>query len=173
MTAHRRPCFPPTWDDGRADGNCKWCNEPLPRNKDGSVSKLRRWHPECIETAGPILMGGQTFARRRLIKRDGRICADCQDPECGNGDLEVDHIVPLWSVDRTRDDAWKFWLLGNLQLLGRACHKAKSAIEAKQRAKEKRLRGETCNGPKAKIQSRPFPKSQRKLASRPLRRSIA
>ena len=40
-------------------------------------------------------------------------------------------------------------------------------------AKVKRIRGETCNGPKAKIHSRPFLKSQRKLASRPLRRSIA
>ena len=38
-------------------------------------------------------------------------------------------------------------------------------------AKVKRLRGETCTGPKAKIPSRPFPKSQRKLASRPLRES--
>lgn len=158
MTEHRKPCYPPTWDDNRANGNCKWCDEPLPRNKDDSISKVRRWHAECKKIASLLLVGGLYWARFWLEHRDGKICRSCKKSDCGP--LELDHVRPLWSVDRDAPDAWKFWTLENLQLLGTPCHKIKTAREAKVRAKGKRIRkklnGETR--PRAKIPSRDFDK---------------
>jgi 5-methylcytosine-specific restriction endonuclease McrA len=53
-----------------------------------------------------------------------------------------DHDVPLWSVDR--DLPWEkligFWSIDNLQTMCDQCHKTKTAAEAKQRAKEARIR---------------------------------
>lgn len=68
---------------------------------------------------------------------------------------EADHVVPLWSVDRSL--SWEaikhFWSLENLQTLCVACHRAKSAREAAQRADSRRppplvgsLFGEGCDG---------------------------
>ena len=171
MTSSRRPCYPPTWDDNRTDGNCKWCNEPLPRNKDGSVSKVRRWHAVCKEIAWPVIFGS-TNMLPRLARVHGYECVDCGDDTLGM--LEVDHDTPLWSVDRAAADAWKYWTAENLVLRCSPCHKTKSAREAKQRAKEKRLNGTTGqNKRKAKIPSRGFPKPppgyKHKIPSRPLR----
>lgn len=49
---------------------------------------------------------------------------------------EIDHVVPLWSVDRTLpwERLIQFWRLGNLSALCKACHRAKTAREAQQRA---------------------------------------
>lgn len=74
---------------------------------------------------------------------------------------EVDHAHPLWLVDRSKpfEEIIQYWQLGNL--LTRCtdpCHKEKSAEEAAARAKGKRIRGETGQGRKAKIQSRGFDK---------------
>jgi hypothetical protein len=44
--------------------------------------------------------------------------------------------------------------------------KAKDCRDTSIVAKVRRLRGETCNGPKPKIPSRPFPKVTRKIPSR-------
>lgn len=162
----RQPCFPPTYDADRCDGNCKWCNNPLPRNKDGKISKLRRWHAGCREISWPFFWGGRVVYWE-LAQRNGEICAACKQPECRP--LEVDHIVALWMVDRDDPDAWKFWLIANLQLLCERCHKAKSAREAKMRAKEKRLRGESCNGPKRKIPSRLFSKMKQRFPTAVIR----
>ncbi|MBP2232513.1 hypothetical protein J2847_005842 [Azospirillum agricola] len=53
---------------------------------------------------------------------------------------EADHIVPLWSVDRTLpwEELQRFWSLDNLQTLCSRCHKRKSAREAAERAALKR-----------------------------------
>lgn len=49
---------------------------------------------------------------------------------------EADHIVPLWSVDRSLPwpEVIRFWSLENLQTLCAACHKRKCAAEAAERA---------------------------------------
>lgn len=170
MTAHRQPCFPPSYDANRQNGNCKWCNEPLPRKKDGGISRSWFWHGPCGDAHA--LMTDLGLHRRALLERDGDLCADCGLPACGP--LEIDHVVPLWSVDRQAPEAAKYWTVENLQLLGQPCHKKKSALEAKQRAKEKRIRkrlnGERRERPK--IQSQPFwkpPGFVHKIQSRPLR----
>jgi hypothetical protein len=53
--------------------------------------------------------------------------------------LEVDHVRPLWSVAHLPDDERRhFFGPTNLQLLCAACHKAKSAREAAERASIRR-----------------------------------
>lgn len=96
--------------------------------------------------------------RKRILERDGHACRLCGEKD---GRFEIDHMHEVW-LDGPDDD-------DNLQTLCVACHAIRTLDGAKRRAKVKRIRGETCNGPKQKIQSRPFPKSQRKLASGPLR----
>jgi hypothetical protein len=53
---------------------------------------------------------------------------------------QCEHDVPLWSVNKEEPDALRYWTLWNLRLRCDDCHKRKSAAEAAQRAKEKRLR---------------------------------
>lgn len=64
--------------------------------------------------------------------------------ECEHSDWQVDHTLPLWAAD----GEVAFWGLDNLQTLCHPCHKAKSAAEAKQRAKEARCRWKFGGEPK-------------------------
>jgi hypothetical protein len=75
------------------------------------------------------------------------------------GLFDQDHIV-LHAFDGS--DRWH-----NLDPKIRAPHRIKSAGDTAIVAKVKRIRGETCNGPKRAIPSRPFPRSTRKIQSRP------
>lgn len=58
--------------------------------------------------------------------------------------FQIDHIVPLWSLDRTL--AWSkliaYWRIGNLQALCDRCHKRKTAREATDRHARKRTAGQ-------------------------------
>lgn len=82
---------------------------------------------------------------------------------------EVEHEIPLWSVDRSDPAALRFWMLENLRTSCIPCHRAKSAREAAQRAKELRIRNKAAGVEtrkyRRKIPSRPF-----STAHRPLRR---
>lgn len=51
------------------------------------------------------------------------------------GAWEVDHIDPLYAVDREAPGAYKFWLPGNLQTICRRCHKRKNRAENRDRRK--------------------------------------
>lgn len=58
--------------------------------------------------------------RRLVLQRDRYTCQVCHGTQCGNVNLEVDHI------DRSKGDA-----LSNLQTIGlRPCHIAKTSREA-------------------------------------------
>jgi hypothetical protein len=61
--------------------------------------------------------------------------------DAGTIEYQVDHIVPLWSLDRSLpwDSLIHYWLPGNLWPLCTRCHKAKTKREARQRADLKRL----------------------------------
>lgn len=82
------------------------------------------------------------------------------------GNWHVDHAMPLHLVDRSQPDAWKYWTLENLRTRCPECHKAKTAQEAKDRGKVRRLRGDNKAKRKRKIPQRanPWPKG-RKLPS--------
>ena len=164
---HRKPPLHPGMP-----GRCRWCGEPTPprARKDGTPHATQpQWHKECVrEYHRAINTAGQVKA---LIKRDGRKCQAC-GCEQSNWGFEVDHIRPLWqSAGLELKERRAFFVLENLQLLCAPCHKEKSAREAKQRAKEARLRGETGQDRKwkRKIRSRNEWPQGRKIQSRPLR----
>lgn len=77
------------------------------------------------------------------------ICGLRIDPE---GKVEWDHVHAL-----VHDGAHHYT---NLRPVHAECHKAKSAKDVKANAKIKRIRGETKQGPKRKIPSRPFQKKR-------------
>lgn len=79
------------------------------------------------------------------------------------GEWHVDHAMPLHLVDRSQPDAWKYWTLENLRTRCPECHKAKTAQEAKDRGKVRRLRGDNKAKRKQKIPQRanPWPKGKR------------
>lgn len=67
---------------------------------------------------------------------------------------EFDHY-PIRKADGGPDEPW------NLQPLGIIAHRIKTAGRDKpELAKQARLRGETCNGPKRKIHNRGFDKTK-------------
>lgn len=55
-------------------------------------------------------------------------------------EIEIDHVVPLWSVDRSLPwgEIKRFWSADNLQGLCLSCHRAKTAREAGERARVRR-----------------------------------
>ena len=98
-----------------------------------------------------------------LLFRYAVTCAICgKDIRPGDA-IEWDHVAALVHGGQH--------VFSNIRPLHEACHKIKTARDVAANAKVKRLLGETCNGPKAKIPSRPFPKGQRKIASRQFQRA--
>lgn len=160
---HRRPPMPPR----PPRGTCKWCADailyPAGHKRAGEAEK-RNWHPGCVTK---YLIATQSQAQRKACwERDRGKCAGCgvvaTKPGWRRGgtvymygyltgeysavwpvtiDLwDADHITPLWSApaDMALSDRERWFGLENLQTLCRACHKAKSAREAKERAEVKR-----------------------------------
>jgi ferredoxin len=68
-----------------------------------------------------------------------------------------DHVTPLWTVDRTLP--WErliwFWSAANVQTLCQLCSDAKTALEATQRAKERRVHRKMGPG-RAKAEPEPL-----------------
>lgn len=74
-------------------GNCDLCGERLPRNKDGSIKKNRRW---CSQKCSQTVTRNHRWdwARDVALRRDGHKCVKCGASGWGVK-LEVNHIVPL------------------------------------------------------------------------------
>lgn len=90
---------------------------------------------ECGETIGPgwtIWSGWEPRDVESLYLRDHG------PPEPGPIVLHVDHIRPLWSLTDEERRELRWWLPFNLQLLCAACHAAKTAREARERAQVRR-----------------------------------
>lgn len=164
----RKPPRPPGWQKPR--GYCSLCAGKIREwNGVRWVWRSRKlWHDTCLlawsVATSPIV------ARALVFRRDMGICKHCgvdtiEDwaPENLNeviadiddfiaadtkwswsfghfGPWEVDHIYPLWLVDRGAPDALKYWMLVNLQTLCPPCHKLKSAEEAHSRKKIRKAR---------------------------------
>jgi hypothetical protein len=100
--------------------------------------------PRKSYTAGQPMMGaaGMTVRMRgehgynRYVTADAVYCEVVWKPA---RDWHADHVVPLWSVDRDAPDAFRFWTTENLATRCEVCHKAKTAREAAERAKTKRI----------------------------------
>lgn len=91
-----------------------------------------------------------------LLRYDGR-CAECRVKFDGKITPEFDHIHAL-GIAGTND-------IDNFRPLCHgpgSCHAAKTLADVKAIAKGKRIRGETGNGLKKKIQSQGFQKTMRR-----------
>jgi len=65
--------------------------------------------------------------RERIRERDCGLCQECKRNGATSIGSQVDHIVPLWNKGSDDD--------GNKELLCQPCHDAKSAREARERAR--------------------------------------
>lgn len=153
-------------------GACRWCGGLITTGG----RKDRNWHdgrggePDCRLTYRIAAFSADQ--REACLERDHGVCCDC-DRDCiaDNIAWQADHEFPLWLVDitRPRSEILVYWSLANLKTRCDDCHKAKSKREAAERAKMKRIHAKAA-GKKTKHplpKGRGFPKSQRKMPSRP------
>lgn len=121
----RRPPRPRFAMAGLVDGKrvCPMCGEPAGRKRGW-------WHQTCVVLWRIAAFPGVAIAD--LIATTGRICWSCRErgPHLF---LELEHVRPLWSLTPEERTQLRWWLPFNLQLLCRACHKAKTAAEARER----------------------------------------
>ena len=121
---------------------CRFCGKPV------ESARGARWHRECVDTYH--LANHPARSRPALVERDGPGCWLCgadpmrwkASPEYYGRDgiyrevervtaLQVDHVIPLWSVRHLEPRIRVlYFLLMNLILLCPDCHKAKSKREA-------------------------------------------
>lgn len=155
--------FPmPRWPN-RGDGWCAWCGEAVAR-------PARTWHKACLEQYQLHTWPAVQIA---FVKdRDGAKCWDCGETaekwnrgcearRIGSPDhvgvyrsirrvsaLELEHDVPLWRVAHLpAEDRRRYFGPDNLRLRCPPCHKAKSKLEATERAA---LKAANQNAPQPK-----------------------
>lgn len=115
----------PEWP---GDGWCKWCGLAVPKPR-------KSWHAECYREYA--LHTDQGVQARFLRQRDG---PECGWPGCKARGCEVDHKVPLWKVAGLAAEFRRWYFSpANLWLLCSRHHKAKTALEAAERAETRRL----------------------------------
>jgi 5-methylcytosine-specific restriction endonuclease McrA len=149
MAEHRRPEIP---FSEAPRGTCRWCGDPIlyatgPRR--GEPNRRRRWHPQCVEAYNA---SDPRELRRLVRRRDRGHCAVCgldtyalrrrthgRKPwaklrERGfvrrRSLWELDHVVPL--IDGGSHEP------ANLQTLCVPCHREKSGLENRARARQRR-----------------------------------
>lgn len=140
-------------------GYCQRCAKAilhLPGHRlVGQVNVKRRWHPECVRFHE---IANHSAAQRSALRQAGQThCALCREKVQFHAwptdrlAADADHIVPLWSVAGgvTMANRGCFFSLVNLWTLCHGCHLAKSAREAKARAK---LRAAEKKGAEARRQ---------------------
>lgn len=149
-------------------GVCRLCEKPI-LDEAGQPSKRRNWHPECVSTyrmSQPAFARLRVFKRDggKCSRCGGKVCgadgvarltvkrgavravhvqrdkAKVYAEGCFYTEVRFVAKVPRWEHDHIipLKDGGTFDL-SNLQTLGPACHKAKTAIEAGQRAKVERI----------------------------------
>lgn len=184
---------------GRApSGKCRWCGDailhPAGHKRAGEVNSRRNWHPDCVTD---YKLHAFPDAQKRFVrKRDGEVCSACggaplawrrvtstgwnwdRDLQCNAPycelerivALELEHTTPLWSVQHLEPrERIRFYGPENLTLMCEPCHDAKTAREAGERAKDKRLRDDhqlhldvlagRAERPPGSIQNRGFDKT--------------
>ena len=134
-----RPPFEAAPRQKRADGKlhpvCPICGIVRPKGRGW-------WHPECAELWRYAAFPADGLSL--LIKAHGYGCWSCGRVWLDLREMvwrgrltivrpELEHVRPLWSLTAEERRQIRWWLPFNLQLLCRACHKAKSAREARER----------------------------------------
>lgn len=113
--------------DWPGPGFCKWCTKPVkpPRSS---------WHEDCYKDyCRHTSSSSQAWF---LEKRDG---PGCKWPGCDARGREVDHRVPLWKVAHLPPDQRRpYFGPANIWLLCQRHHKAKTKLEAAERAQARR-----------------------------------
>ena len=89
--------------------------------------RLATFNPPRPDTVQRVRGWKGVQDRERIRKRDNGLCQECLRHDRVSVGAAVDHIVPLWNGG-TDDDA-------NKELLCQPCHDAKSAREARERAR--------------------------------------
>jgi 5-methylcytosine-specific restriction endonuclease McrA len=153
VTSRRLPPIP---GKGRVLGKgvhrnfCPLCCQPTFAGGDWrEVAGKPRWNKEWHVPCHWAYTTYRNYAwwAGYLARKQGGLCAITgerilQRGEFGDGylgDVEVDHIVPLWRIALDADkyqwpDVLRFWGLSNLQALSRKGHAIKTAREAAERA---------------------------------------
>lgn len=117
--------------------------------------KARAWHdgrgdePNCL--LDYLVATSPAKARAVLRERDKGLCAECGEYST---DWQGDHRIPLWKAPRAGEWSRRiwYWSISNLQTLCSACHFAKTAREAAERAHHNRLADRQRNrGPRAPL----------------------
>ncbi len=148
----RCPPLPPLWmlygnkRENHPGNCCPVCRCSTYQGGDwrASAGKPRwnkTWHAPCLHAH---LVWTRTPDYARVIaEQQGGVCALSGESIMRDGHLrgqvEVDHLVPLWRVRHDAaqyrwPDVLRFWGLGNLQALSAAGHRIKTAREAAERA---------------------------------------
>lgn len=122
------------------------------RESAGKPRWNKNWHAPCYMAHAVWRDPG--WIALRLAMRQGGICAITDEPILRDGrlmgEIEIDHVVPLWQVSLTWTQyRWpavlRMWGPSNLQALSKAGHARKTADEARLRAEIRRLVNEDRN----------------------------
>ncbi len=137
----------PAKDHG--DRVCRLCARTgLPNNRFS-------WHPRCARLINaiwsPYASALWCLRRQRGLCPCGKVLGELQEVhvydgrDCETGTFrwmplarayEIDHVVPLWQVAMMPEErrTIRWWLPGNLQVVCVPCHRAKTKLEARERA---------------------------------------
>ena len=128
MSSRNHPLLP---HEDAPLGHCRWCGSEI-LGKKGTILLGRRLHDgDCRWN---FRAAGYGLVRWAVFHRDGGVCAICGKGNPWDTGWEADHIYPLWLVDRSSPETWRYWALGNLQTLCAEHHTEKSRREARVRA---------------------------------------
>lgn len=118
---HRQAPRPTSWNCSR--GYCRFCGEPI--IEDGKQNNRKHWHQSCADTWRR--MNNPSESKKIVFHRERGKCQgeNCKYSSLDIKDFDLDHIKPL--IESNGD--MTYWMLGNLQLLCKRCHKTKTAID--------------------------------------------
>lgn len=126
--------------------------------KTPTPSKLAELRALTREVVERTARKGFTPKQRQAVREmQSGVCGGCEASL--EGVWHIDHVIQIWMGGKHE--------IGNWMGLCVPCHKFKTARDAAQRAHVKRLiENDTAAQAPSRFQSRPFPKSTRKLESR-------
>ena len=121
-----RVFIPPYINRAPTNWICRWCEGSMPSREYAGSIIGRIWHRECWNEFK--LYTSKVAQIRFVTERDGPNCFKCKKPA---EKLQLDHDIPLWSVEHLPEDQRRaYFYVTNLHLLCKPCHTKKSVKEA-------------------------------------------